>query len=772
MPQIGSPLQITALNGAPLLSNAYYTSAAARRGAGQARHESWPYYQEGVGYYQLLPLAQCFLSDGTTPATNRGSWGTLDAHWLFKGPRGPVPLDVRDFVVAGAFNGDSVMTTDLPADLAKLCEKGDFFTAGGYWFRYEFADSLSGLRWQKNYSGATVGASPGDGTTPPQDLSAYVTTAKLRQNLDLLPYTSVPKTYYVCGRGQTEPGVVGNPNRPFATIQAAHDAMDDALGLIRVMPGGETVDSLGRSAYNTDYVQTKHIAVYCEPGVILNKKTIWGGFDGTGGGIHYWYGGEFVNGDNSIMYRQRDKASQVLIENTRFSGFAGIQHVANNTGGGYLDLDVLTTRNCVFDSTRSTPPALEVNALRGPIRSNGRAEFGATIEIVLDNTIVITRATACISFSTVPGNLVTLHGTTDLRPGGGQPEVETIPNGQGTPAVALVDSLRDFRYSWLKGLFGVEGATLMVPGSAPRTYPTGQQAINAIPVGGYGEIHYNVVETALLTINKNCIIHAVRPLPTTRVSGTAGMKITINGNLRNTDDNQEGTFYWSGADVELNGDITHSTSNPTAAIIAYPNGKLKHRGNIYLNSTNSAASCFASSPAVSTADDPPFYDFKGNMVVTNKGALGGLKCKVYLEGFFFSKDQGFYSAAFQHDIRGVIDLRQSTNAKPRAITLAYGSFTPPTTTVHAGSSLLCPPNQDIFESNNPAVPQHIYLSTGVSVSKKPVSVAASGSGSTVVGSFSVHYIDQPLNIVPGENDGKIYAFSVVNGSTPKFTELT
>ena len=66
----------------PLLANASFASAAARLALGQLRHASWRYSQESPdAHYRLQPLASCFLANGTTPATQAGTWGSLEAHW-------------------------------------------------------------------------------------------------------------------------------------------------------------------------------------------------------------------------------------------------------------------------------------------------------------------------------------------------------------------------------------------------------------------------------------------------------------------------------------------------------------------------------------------------------------------------------------------------------------------------------------------------------------------------------------------------------------------
>jgi hypothetical protein len=66
----------------PTFVGGSFKTAAARLGAGQARNPDTPVYQQDTGeFHYLRPLAECFEADGVTPATNRGTWGTLNAHW-------------------------------------------------------------------------------------------------------------------------------------------------------------------------------------------------------------------------------------------------------------------------------------------------------------------------------------------------------------------------------------------------------------------------------------------------------------------------------------------------------------------------------------------------------------------------------------------------------------------------------------------------------------------------------------------------------------------
>lgn len=311
----------------------------------------------------------------------------------------------------------------------------------------------------------------------------------------------------------------------------------------------------------------------------------------------------------------------------------------------------------------------------------------------------------------------------------------------------------------LKSVLGSQ-VGLSIVGESPAYFSTLQEAIDAIPTGKTGNIVYAGSNETYVIVNKSCVIHATQLLPSMRIDG-ANIKVTIYGNLHTTDDSQEATLYYSKADVSLYGDIIHTTTTPSAAIVGFPTGKLLMRGNITLSSTNSQANCYADSPSPSTSTTPTLFDFKGNMFVLNKGSLGSYKGNAYLEGFFFSRDLGIYSLAYVHHIRGIVDLRQSTSATPQAIRLSWGSFDVPITTVHSGSALLCPPGVEIFSNLNKDVLQNIYLSMGATVSKTPTSKD----------NYKVNYIDIQSVIVKKE-DGTNLLLSVDNADQVKFTPLT
>lgn len=70
----------------PTFVGGSFPTAAARLGAAQARNPDTLVYQQDTGdFYALQPLHLCFQADGVTQATNRGTWGTLNAHWVKMG---------------------------------------------------------------------------------------------------------------------------------------------------------------------------------------------------------------------------------------------------------------------------------------------------------------------------------------------------------------------------------------------------------------------------------------------------------------------------------------------------------------------------------------------------------------------------------------------------------------------------------------------------------------------------------------------------------------
>ena len=70
----------------PHLLNADFLTAVARLTAGQVHYAGRDYYQRDTDtHYRLLALPKCFLADGTTPATQNGTWGTIEAHWVAQG---------------------------------------------------------------------------------------------------------------------------------------------------------------------------------------------------------------------------------------------------------------------------------------------------------------------------------------------------------------------------------------------------------------------------------------------------------------------------------------------------------------------------------------------------------------------------------------------------------------------------------------------------------------------------------------------------------------
>ncbi|RYY14219.1 MAG: hypothetical protein EOO36_14635, partial [Cytophagaceae bacterium] len=248
-----------------------------------------------------------------------------------------------------------------------------------------------------------------------------ITTAEwvrdyLATQLNLSPFTSGGgRILHVCGRGQTTPGQVGNPKRPFATLQAAHDVAQNG-DIILLWPGGAGQDSAGRVYYTDQYLQSKALSIYCMPGVIYGANVYLGAYFSANPARHYWHGGEFIN--FLLMARQSGGQSYVLVENATFTGAMGTaQYFANLSGGdGGPHIDQFILRGCTFDSKRSAGNS-------APVRNNGTQVFG-NCDMLLDNCLVMTAETPCAIYSSRESGSIQALGTTEFRPGGGQPALQ------------------------------------------------------------------------------------------------------------------------------------------------------------------------------------------------------------------------------------------------------------------------------------------------------------------------------------------------------------
>jgi hypothetical protein len=121
---------------------------------------------------------------------------------------------------------------------------------------------------------STLVASANDATAIAAYVSGRLLSYVLSNGARLLAATPTSRTLWVLGGGQTPAGQAGNFSRPFATVQAAHDA-----DVIHVLPGGTGVDALGRRYYPQDMGIYKNVTVVCAPGVSIDGVQI-GAFAG------------------------------------------------------------------------------------------------------------------------------------------------------------------------------------------------------------------------------------------------------------------------------------------------------------------------------------------------------------------------------------------------------------------------------------------------------------------------------------------------------------
>lgn len=234
-------------------------------------------------------------------------------------------------------------------------------------------------------------------------------------------------TLYVQGDGSTLTAQRGNPYRPYPSLPAAHAAAQSG-DTILVRPGGTGRDEAGRAYYAEEYVQTKNVFVTFEPGAIYGGLFWLGATNGPGFNYRV-VGGEFRE---RILLRRQQVASTGLVENARFTGPLGGVQYASSGGTPTSHTDTLTLRNCVIANTARTNPGTGFGyELNGPVRNNGFVGGGPG-DIILDNTLVITANTACLTDSAASGHVI-LRGTTELRPGPGQGETSAL-QAPGMPA--------------------------------------------------------------------------------------------------------------------------------------------------------------------------------------------------------------------------------------------------------------------------------------------------------------------------------------------------
>jgi hypothetical protein len=280
-----------------------------------------------------------------------------------------------------------------------------------------FTGSRVAARWELVGGASTYWGTLAHSANDATPIATYVSQRLLsyvpHTDARLPAATPTSRTLWVQGGGQTEPGQIGNFSRPFATVQAAHNAAQDG-DVIYVLPGGTGVDALGRHYYTEDIGIYKNVTVVCAPAVLIGGLVQIGAFAGYYPYRIGWQGGEITG--RFIAWRQFVPTFFEL-SGAKVSGLGNIEF---NVGGTYEE-HVATMRiyACQIESQRaagSLPPLALV----------GRDDMGP-MELVIDHTLITSAQTACLGWRGVGGSTMVLRGTTELRPGAGQPKTRTYP---------------------------------------------------------------------------------------------------------------------------------------------------------------------------------------------------------------------------------------------------------------------------------------------------------------------------------------------------------
>jgi hypothetical protein len=137
------------------------------------------------------------------------------------------------------------------------------------------------------------------------------------------------RTLWVLGGGQTPAGQAGKVSRPFATVQAAHNAAQDG-DVIYVLPGGTGVDALGRRYYMEDMGIYKNVTVVCAPGVLIGGLVQIGAFAGYYPYRIGWQGGEITG--RFIAWRQFVPDTYFELSGAKVSGMGNVEFAVGGSG--------------------------------------------------------------------------------------------------------------------------------------------------------------------------------------------------------------------------------------------------------------------------------------------------------------------------------------------------------------------------------------------------------------------------------------------------------
>jgi hypothetical protein len=256
--------------------------------------------------------------------------------------------------------------------------------------------------------------SANDATTLPAYVSGRLLSYVPSNDARLPALLPNSRTLWVQGGGQTQAGQAGHFGRPFATVQAAHNAAQDG-DVIYVLPGGSGVDARGRRFYTEDIGLVKNVTVVCVPGVLIGGLVQIGAFAGAYPYRVFWQGGEITG--RFIVWRQFVADTYFELRGAKVSGNGNLEF---NVGGTYEGhIATMRVYACQIESQRAAGSL-------PPLGLYGRDDMGP-MELTIDNTLITSAHTACIGWRGVGGSTMVLRGTTELRPGAGQPKTLTYP---------------------------------------------------------------------------------------------------------------------------------------------------------------------------------------------------------------------------------------------------------------------------------------------------------------------------------------------------------
>ena len=658
----------TNINAAPL-------TASARKAAGQVRHIAWDYCEQGTGtYWRILPLAQCFVadpnSDDQLPATQAGSWGTLDSHWLLTGQP-----------AQGGY-GSAILfydTNPLPAngklrDAAVNTVTGDVFekTAETVW---TLRGNLKGLPGNDGDNGADGGTiryytappAPSDGNV--RDTAINTANGDIYEKTGLMVWTLRGRLTGGTGGGTGTGGVTTFNNRAGAVnLQVA-----DVTALLnrpnQLIGGFQNITTLSLLRALPLASRDYGMKVYVYGDIAANN-----GYYKLADDLLSWVkegadaAGQFAAYNGSTPYNTQ---SAYVTYPDAVSGALRIFHCTTPSGTAILQPAPLNGSNVVAASWEEISPSAVSSAIpvyattgqntNGYIHQKGVTDlFAASIGAItarFNNGTVQTYATAQLASAAL-----------DTAGGGGV-------------IISQVD---------IEGPLTLSGnVSLYAPGRTVylRTNVTGDTlTLN----GCTGSVECRLIERSTAGVGYALVGNAGSPTVKANALNTQGYNAVFGQNCN--------------LQFEGNAELTNNMALPEAGeriCVLQVGGRLSYRGSITLNSTVNTSAMEGLTAASSSV-----VDFNGNITITNKGRIARNQgATLAIRGRAISLDRGVISVSGKTDLYLSIDTRgaSSPTADNAPLTVVRNAATQPNAyvTLHTGTELLAPAGiASIYNSNS------------------------------------------------------------------------